>query len=187
MNESVHYHHRPGKYLSEGYSCHGCDKQDSCTVMIKGAHYHHRSGIPPSDEKPPSKGYSYHGCDKQVSLQDSISGCSDQGDSCTVTIKSVHYHHRSGILSSDGYSCHGHGVQGSFQDCFSGCFDQGGEYAITKESVHYHQGSGIPQSDGYRCHGLDEQVSPQENIDQSCSPSSVSIIHSWVHVFSKSS
>ncbi len=102
-------------------------------------------------------------------------------------IKSVHYHHRSGIPSFDRYSCHGRDVQGSFQDCFSGYFGQGGEYAVMKESVHYHQGSGIPQSDGYCCNGFDKQVSPQENIDQSCSPSSVSIIPSWVHVFSKSS
>jgi hypothetical protein len=74
---SVLYHHRPGKYPLKGYSCHGCDKQDSCMVMIEGAHYHNMSGIPPTNEKPPSKEYSYHGCDEQVSLQDSFSGCSD--------------------------------------------------------------------------------------------------------------
>ncbi len=40
MIKSVHYPHRPGKYPSKGYSCHDCDKQDSCMVMIEGAHYH---------------------------------------------------------------------------------------------------------------------------------------------------
>ncbi len=53
MNKSVHYHRRPGKSPSKGYCYHGCDKHNSFMVIIEGAHYHHRSGIPPSNEKPP--------------------------------------------------------------------------------------------------------------------------------------
>ncbi len=74
-------------------------------------------------------------------------------------IKSVHYHHRSGIPSSDGYSCHGCDVQGSFQDCFSGCFDQGGMCSVMNESVHYPHWPGKSPSRGYCCHGCDKQDS----------------------------
>jgi hypothetical protein len=74
-------------------------------------------------------------------------------------IKSIHYHHRSGIPSSNGYSCHGRDVQGSFQDCFSGCFDQGEICSVTKESVHYPHRPEKSPSKGYSCHGCDEQDS----------------------------
>ncbi len=58
-------------------------------------------------ETPPSKGYSCHGRNDLVPLEDSFSGCFDQGKICSVMNESVHYHRRPGKYPSEGYSCHG--------------------------------------------------------------------------------
>ncbi len=102
----------------------------------ESVHYRQRS------RTPHSKGYSCHRCNDLVPLEDSFSGCFDQGKICSVMNKSVHYHHRPGKSPSKGYSCHGCGKQDS-------C-------TVMIKGAHYHHRSGIPPSNekppskGYR-------------------------------------
>jgi hypothetical protein len=59
-------------------------------ITNESVHYHQRSGTSPS------KGYSNHGRNNLVPLEDSFSGCFDQGKICLVMNKSVRYHRRPG-------------------------------------------------------------------------------------------
>jgi hypothetical protein len=137
-----------------------------CAVTDKSVHYRLRTGDPPSE------GESCHGHDTQVCLLDSVSEC---------------------CFPSEDYSFHDNNNLISLENCGDkpSIYSEGGDKncAVTNESVHYRLRSGGSPSKGESCHGRDTQrvVSlQQQHIDTLHSSSSVCIIPSWVHVFSKS-